>query len=317
MFLLALALIGGSIWYVRKQPESGTPQAQYEKKALDASALAIAGADTDNDGLKDWEESLWKTDPSASDTDGDGTPDGEEVASKRNPTLRGPNDAMSSNQSTGDFLYGERGEQQGNLTEQFTKAFSNTIGPRVISGKGKLSASDVVGIANYLPSKESILASVPQVKASDLVVSPTNDAAHVKEYFAAVFAVYEKHLLKFKPNEDLEILQRALTSEDMSELAKLDPAITALEESFREVKSIPVPRGYEDFAVKELSYLLRSRRMAEIIRNADTDPLLVMAILELRIDSPAEIADFHRQTGKLLTNEKIAYANEKWGVMFR
>ena len=48
---------------MRKQPESEMPQAQHEKKAIDTTALAIASADTDKDGLKDWEETLWKTDP--------------------------------------------------------------------------------------------------------------------------------------------------------------------------------------------------------------------------------------------------------------
>ena len=171
VFLSLTALAGAVGWYVTKQPAREIAYSQEKLKVPDAAALKVANADSDKDGLKDWEEALWKTDPKFSDTDGDGTPDGEEVAKKRNPTVRGPNDAMSSNQSTRDFLYGERGERQGNLTEQFTRAFSRAVGPRVLGRQGKLSASDMVGIANYLPSKESILASVPHVKASDLVVS--------------------------------------------------------------------------------------------------------------------------------------------------
>ena len=41
--------------------------------------------DSDNDGLKDWEEALYKTDPKKADTDGDGTSDGEEVRLNRDP----------------------------------------------------------------------------------------------------------------------------------------------------------------------------------------------------------------------------------------
>jgi hypothetical protein len=51
--------------------------------------------DSDNDGLLDWEEALWSTDPTNSDTDGDGTPDGEEIETKRDPLIAGPNDALS------------------------------------------------------------------------------------------------------------------------------------------------------------------------------------------------------------------------------
>ncbi len=52
--------------------------------------------DSDNDGLKDWEEALWKTDPQNQDSDGDGTPDGKEVAEGRNPAVPGPDDSLSS-----------------------------------------------------------------------------------------------------------------------------------------------------------------------------------------------------------------------------
>jgi hypothetical protein len=39
----------------------------------------LADKDSDGDGLKDWEETLWHTDPNNPDTDGDGIPDGVSV----------------------------------------------------------------------------------------------------------------------------------------------------------------------------------------------------------------------------------------------
>src|SRR2546423_718695 len=59
--------------------------------------------DSDNDGLKDWEETLWKTDPHNPDTDGDGTPDGQEVKEGRNPSVKGPNDKLDKNQIPSGF----------------------------------------------------------------------------------------------------------------------------------------------------------------------------------------------------------------------
>lgn len=50
--------------------------------------------DTDNDGLKDWEEVLWGTDPNNPDSDSDGMNDGDEVGNDRNPTIAGPNDNL-------------------------------------------------------------------------------------------------------------------------------------------------------------------------------------------------------------------------------
>ena len=51
--------------------------------------------DSDNDGLRDWEEVLWKTDSKIADGDGDGTNDGDEVKAGRNPTIKGPKDTLS------------------------------------------------------------------------------------------------------------------------------------------------------------------------------------------------------------------------------
>jgi len=53
--------------------------------------------DSDFDGLKDWEEGLWKTDPNNFDTDGDGTSDGDEVKQNRNPLVKGPDDYLTNN----------------------------------------------------------------------------------------------------------------------------------------------------------------------------------------------------------------------------
>lgn len=73
-----------------------TPESSSARSALSASSDAAPSAndDKDKDGLKDWEETLWGTDPEDPDTDGDGTKDGAEVESSRNPLTAGPNDAI-------------------------------------------------------------------------------------------------------------------------------------------------------------------------------------------------------------------------------
>jgi len=51
-----------------------------------SSALADANnIDTDGDGLPDWQEVLYGTDPKKADTDGDGTNDGDEIKAGRDP----------------------------------------------------------------------------------------------------------------------------------------------------------------------------------------------------------------------------------------
>jgi len=72
--------------------------------------------DSDNDGLKDWQEALWQTDRFNADSDGDGTIDGQEVELGRDPLNGELDDALSlkNYQPTGSFteqvsqnLYGQ------------------------------------------------------------------------------------------------------------------------------------------------------------------------------------------------------------------
>ena len=91
-------------------------------------ALAYTEQDTDEDGLKDWEESLWGTDVKNPDTDGDGTSDGDEVAVKRNPTIAGPDDAYVENRrggSEGEATSTEELSQTALLTREYFATIIN------------------------------------------------------------------------------------------------------------------------------------------------------------------------------------------------
>lgn len=77
-------------------------------KSLEEQALAKQGSeaqpligftrqnqpDSDNDGLKDWEEELWQTDPNNPDTDGDEFKDGEEIIANHSPLIKAPEDNL-------------------------------------------------------------------------------------------------------------------------------------------------------------------------------------------------------------------------------
>ena len=89
LFLIVFILLIFAGWFYFSDYKNKQTQyiAEQEKSplvvALDTTSKL--DADSDSDGLKDWEELLWKTDPSKTDTDGDGTNDNEEISLNRNP----------------------------------------------------------------------------------------------------------------------------------------------------------------------------------------------------------------------------------------
>lgn len=86
IIILTPVLIFKYIYKEDKQPSIEDIKNAEDKIAQRTEELS---KDQDQDGLKDWEETLWQTNESNPDTDGDGMSDGEEVSLGRSPTEKG------------------------------------------------------------------------------------------------------------------------------------------------------------------------------------------------------------------------------------
>ena len=250
-------------------------------------------ADTDEDGLADWEEALWQTDPKNPDSDGDGILDGAETRDAPAPSAE--------NSEGGEDL----GEPP-NLTEAFSGALARSLGPRILQEGGlkNIPLSDLQAAASYLPSADALLSDA-EVKI-DLEISEKNDPASVKKYFENVFAVYEGTFFELK-EDDLAVLEEAFATENYSLLSRIDPIIQAFDESIESIKKIPVPRGWENFATQEIEYLIRSREIVEKFKKAGEDPMTALVLLPKRVELMAEINKFHEETGKALGQAGIIF----------
>lgn len=96
VLLASLALGGYALWKNAgnrdAEQQAKIASARESKPESDNETAVIA--DSDSDGLQDWEEKLWKTDPNNPDSDKDGANDGDEIAQNRNPLKKGPNDTL-------------------------------------------------------------------------------------------------------------------------------------------------------------------------------------------------------------------------------
>lgn len=92
-FIILIAILGAYI--IKKALESKiTPSNTSPENTEAAPSKTNPLADSDNDGLPDWEEELRGTNPQSPDTDDDGTSDKEEARLGRNPLAAGPNDTV-------------------------------------------------------------------------------------------------------------------------------------------------------------------------------------------------------------------------------
>ncbi len=97
--------------------------------------------DRDYDGLEDWEEKIYGTDPDNPDTDGDGYLDGEEVASGYDPTKPAPNDKLLARDETG-----KPRPEKGNLSQMFYYLISQQLFSQEFSLKNASALTSGQGI---------------------------------------------------------------------------------------------------------------------------------------------------------------------------
>jgi hypothetical protein len=166
----------------------------YSGKNRKAQVLVVSDAvekDTDGDGLKDWEEALWGTDPRKPDTDGNGVQDGEQIhklqetlsiGNKNNPDNL-QNDTTKTGAITRDILtIASAISQGGQITPESQNAITDEIAKTLESR-----AQTAYGIKDITiidkPTKKQTLAYVYTMKKSVETVTITqNDVELIAEY---------------------------------------------------------------------------------------------------------------------------------------
>lgn len=181
----------------------------------------LLAKDTDEDGLKDWEEQLWKTDPLNPDSDGDGTPDGEEIKSGRNPTIAGPNDKLDLDTIENKI----NTETESDLSE--TDKFSRDLFLKIIAAKkadAPPSEKDLENFLNASIEQEMKLQTIKNFDEGDFQVESVETPEKIKAYGEKIATI-----MNTKPRQPLEnelvIFERAEQNNDPEELKKLDPLI--------------------------------------------------------------------------------------------
>jgi hypothetical protein len=311
--LIIFTLVAGLFWYSFGKSSQNNV---YVNPAFSIEIKNDADSDFDKDGLKDWEEALWGTDPKNPDTDGDKTGDGKEIELKRDPLVKGPNDSYEPRlfNSTAEKI---EKNNDFNLTSQVTDALGGSIGPRILAGGNKDSVSPVelAAAVGTLPKPDDILDNYKKFSRRDLKISPNSTSSSIKDYFNRIYGVYEKTFLTLK-KDDLTILAEVLPTENYERLIEIDDVISAFDESINRIKAIPVPVGYETFAVEELNYLSKTKRVVEAFRNAEQDPLSALVLLQRRISLMDEVKQFHQETKESLAQNGISFEPNENGYLF-
>lgn len=251
--------------------------------------------DSDNDGLTDWQEEIYKTDPNNPDTDGDGYLDGEEILSGYDPLKPAPNDKLSEKAIEPRPSTGSLGV---NLTQELVKTITKNI--QNVQSESSLTDQNIMDfeasnlVDNALAAalaKSPQLYFLPTIPESEIKISQDISEQAVKDYSAKVMEILNNNFSPEKgfTQSDLEAVLQAIQTEDFTEV---DKYIKAYKDSYLAIKEIPVPLTWKEIHKKHLSLTLGSANIFEAVKLIDEDPLraaLALQQYQLVIDGAKEM----------------------------
>ena len=179
----------------------------------------LANKDSDNDKLKDWEETLWKTDPNNPNTDGDGTPDGQEVKGGRNPTIPGPNDSLA------DHPLQPKNTEPSQSTLSETDQFARSVFSKYMTlkqGGVPMDANNQAGLVKNILQNQSIDVNANIYSKKDLLLN-TDSGLSIKQYANDMAHILMTYSIGSK--DPAMIAQDSMQHNNPDEIQEIDPLI--------------------------------------------------------------------------------------------
>lgn len=269
--------------------------------------LATLSLDSDNDGLKDWEEPLYKTDANNPDSDNDGTNDGDEIKQNRDPLKNGPNDKVTEPKK--EAAAGAEAEGPNLTAELMGTLIQGGVLEYLAQGGDPNTLPDEFYSRVQAAAGKTLELATPTVSLSELRVINDSSNQAIKNYFNALAGVYAQYIFTLQ-KDDLQLFQEILESQDITRFNELDIYTHAVDQSVPELKKISVPQILAAFHKKEIDFFLRSKAEVEILKNTDNDPLAVLITLPRRIETKKALHEFHIKEIKEWLKEKNIIFNE-------
>lgn len=243
--------------------------AEIQKKNSEEISLRqqFLQTDTDNDGLKDWEEALWQTGPDKADTDNDGTNDGDEVKVNRDPTKSGPNDKIDPK-----IL-----EEEKKITEEYNKLnatdkLSRDLFSQYIASRNVSSEMSETEIANLIQTVTS-LQKEPEIKiykAEDLNITSKTDKDTLKKW---VNNLTNSSSTNIAEENEMIIFNRAIETENPEEFKKLIPLSDNYQDMVDNMLKIEVPENVSETHLKLLNAVNTISDSIRKLSNFMSDPV--------------------------------------------
>ena len=282
--VLILGVFIGGVVVLRTQGIGA--QILSEGKKIFVPVASDSEADPDNDGLKNWEEKIHKTDARNPDTDGDGYLDGEEVASGYDPTIPAPGDALA----------GTDANQPRPLPQNLTNYLAQILTQKISSGEiapaegdRPLADSDdpnmpvnqeIISEALYQVGQNAkqyfVLRAIPD---NEIIIDATTLGKDSRlRYIVAIGSA-----MKYENASRLGIQEVVMMKQtvDTGDTGNIEIFINDYKETINALKAVKTPAELADLHKEQISIFELILQIMESVKNFRSDPAKAMAAVEI------------------------------------
>ena len=303
--IFSVALIIGAYILARGIESPSVAQASAETALLQA----IAAKDSDNDGLPDWEEALYGTNPNNSDSFNLGMTDGEAVArglivpkaiADISVATTSPDSSAAVDSSV------PAAAAKGSITDTFAKNFFTLyLATKQANGGEALSQTQISKLVEQV---------ISQLAAN---ISPSSDfksKEDIKTYGTGAdalrsFAVQAEDVFRIQgvqlPKNELQYLQDAVSNSDSSALDNINKIAAAYRNSAAGLSALTVPEELSDTHLALVNALARLGEGSSDFARVNTDPIATMLALQQYMKSLSSMAQAFKDIASIYASEQI------------
>lgn len=257
--LIGVILIGAAVVYIiTSGPFSAENRALIT--AVDEKN-ELEDIDTDGDGLSDWEESLWGTDPNNPDTDGDGTNDGDEVAQNRDPNDPSSDDSLA--------VFNSEVEEDNITARVQSKVLPQALVLATVRREGEqITNEDIQRLVSSLEEDTDV--AFETYTQADLQVSGDISTQAIETYIQSLFEVLTPQ--SSEQRDPLSVIAIELQDEgDVPTMINLSAYTTQAQKVAENLRSISVPNTYANDHLAIINGVAKARAGLQAMQYIEVD----------------------------------------------
>ena len=298
---IAALIVLGAWFLVSYKSNSNNNNNSPGKFSYISSLFKSNDKDSDNDGLMDWEEALWKTDPKNPDTDGDGTLDGQEVSQGRDPLKPGPDDKLEDVKIF----------SQENISEASELTKTDILARDFFANFLALQQSGNLNQENKEKLTDFFLASIAQEKLidkysiSDLNLIGTNKES-LKNYGNDIGKIIKEYNSS-RNESDMEVINRFVQSQSEANAKEIDFLIKLYQNTAQKLLIMTVPQSLTQYNLSLLNSMFNFSEALKNIQQIFKDPVWAMIGIQQYQQEYLRIERSLQDISRYFTQEEIFF----------